>query len=155
MVQVRLMKRMRRAISLLMIDIDHFKSFNDQLGHPAADELLRAVAKLLIKGGRSSDIAARYGGEEFAIILPDTPKAGAIGHAKALALAIRSHSWDQGPLTTSVGVSTQLFNEVEVADATEQGQRLVYEADRALYRSKSDGRDRATHFADIATDKTT
>lgn len=138
-----------------MIDIDHFKSFNDQLGHPAADELLRTVAKLLIKVGRSSDIAARYGGEEFAIILPDTPEAGAIAHAKKLALAICSHSWDQSPLTTSVGASTQLFNEVEVADATELGQRLLSEADQALYRSKSEGRDRATHFADIAKDRKT
>lgn len=124
-------------VSLVLLDIDHFKSYNDTFGHPRGDEVLRAVGRLLRRSIRATDFAARYGGEEFAIILPDTNCAGSLVVAEQLRRAIEDASWEDRAITASIGVAT-MSAEVSSAEA------LVEFADRALYRSKQAGRNRVT-----------
>ncbi len=123
------------AISIMMIDIDHFKSINDQHGHPAGDSVLKAVAKVLKKEYRDEDIAARFGGEEFVIILSHCD----LGNARIKAENLRIKMENLKPLgikmTISIGLS-QLENE---QDSFEE---LLSRADKALYHAKQQGRNR-------------
>ena len=123
--------------SLVLLDVDHFKAFNDSFGHPAGDEVLRQVGRLLRRTIRASDFAARYGGEEFAIILPNTDAEGAGVAAEHMRHAIESATWAERPITASVGVATW-GGPITTADA------LVDQADRALYISKQAGRNRVS-----------
>lgn len=130
-------------LSLLLIDVDHFKAFNDTYGHPEGDDCLKAVAKVLTAAlNRPGDLAARYGGEEFAAILPDTDADGAMRIAESIRTAVRGldiphrGSWT-ATVTVSVGVSA--FAGDNAAGSVE---RLVQEADTALYAAKAAGRDR-------------
>ncbi|MEO7962328.1 MAG: sensor domain-containing diguanylate cyclase, partial [Gemmatimonadaceae bacterium] len=130
-------KRNARPVTLLLLDIDHFKDFNDSYGHPRGDEVLRMVARQLSRSIRDTDFAARYGGEEFAIILPDTDRDGAAQMGERLREAIAGTAWRERGITVSVGA----------AIATNAGmpiEALVDLADRALYRSKQFGRNRVT-----------
>jgi len=150
--QIHLLKRMGKPLSLIMIDIDYFKQYNDQYGHPAGDEALKTVASLLSQSVRASDTLARYGGEEFAIILPDTTKSDAIQLAKRLQMIIHHHSWEKKRLTISLGASTLTFTEngrTMTAEKFIYNTKLLSEADQALYYSKINGRDRAIHFSEI------
>jgi two-component system, cell cycle response regulator len=128
-------------LALFMIDVDHFKNYNDRHGHPAGDEVLRQVARVLADGRRVNDFVARYGGEEFAVVLVDTPKLGAAQVADKLRQRIAefpfAHAGDQpgGAITVSVGVAS--FPE----DASTP-EALVRAADAALYRAKTAGRNR-------------
>lgn len=136
-------RRARRGsgqISLLMCDVDHFKAFNDTYGHQAGDDCLRQIAKNLSNGmERAADIACRYGGEEFAIVLPDTPLAGARIVAEKIRLSTQALNLahDGSPyslVTLSIGLAT-------LAPTSLDGhQKLIEAADRALYRAKSIGR---------------
>ncbi|HEX4297366.1 MAG TPA: diguanylate cyclase [Devosia sp.] len=138
--------RCRRAdtpLSLLLVDVDRFKSYNDRYGHPAGDDVLRNVGHCL-QGAlrRPGDIAARYGGEEFVAILPGTTEDGALfiadGFREALhRLGIRHEGGDKGFVTASVGVATVL----EWTGAM-SGAEMVALADSALYAAKRAGRDR-------------
>ncbi len=132
-------KKENAVFSLLMVDIDHFKSFNDNFGHQIGDQVLRLVARTLTDGVKGRDVAARYGGEEFAIILPDTPlKAGVIvGDALRKAVATkdvinRSSGEKLSRITMSVGVA-EYCGEEDVQD-------LIERADAALYTAKHNGR---------------
>lgn len=136
-------RRARAPISLLMVDVDLFKRFNDTLGHQRGDECLVRVAGVLRETtSRAGDLAARYGGEEFVLLLPDTPADGARGLAEAVragveALGIPHPDSAIGPyVTVSVGVAT--------ADPTagNAAADLIGAADRALYAAKNDGRNR-------------
>ena len=133
--------REQRPISVLMIDVDHFKSFNDRYGHLAGDECLRQVARALqTVCRRPGDVAARYGGEEFALLLPNTDSYGAVEMALRLRTAIRTlaipHSGSpHGIVSVSIGVAS-----VPTADAS-GAEALFAAADRALYRAKASGRD--------------
>lgn len=134
-------KRRRLPLSLVIVDIDHFKLFNDNYGHVKGDEVLRKVGKTLIACcKRPGDIAARYGGEEFAMILPDTNSAGAENVAQQLKVALEKlaiehkHSTNSDILTVSQGVAT-------LADYDEPID-LVDCADNALYQAKRSGRNR-------------
>ena len=131
--ETRRWRRHGNDVSLVLLDIDHFKSYNDTFGHPKGDEVLRAVGRLLRRSLRASDFAARYGGEEFAVILPNTSAAGALHVAETLRRAIEGATWEDRPITASIGVAT-MSEEVSTAD------ELVDAADRALYRSKQAGR---------------
>ena len=133
------------ACSLILIDLDHFKSINDTYGHQAGDEVLRRVARILqdrIKEIRSSDnvIAARYGGEELAILLPEIGLAGAERIAEVIRHSIETATIEFNdtriPVTASLGLSTY------TSQAMESVQTLVAAADGALYQAKSDGRNR-------------
>jgi len=132
--------RGRRAIGIIMLDIDHFKPLNDSRGHDAGDALLRELGGLLMARVREGDIACRYGGEEFVLILPEAPLELARRRAEELREAVRqlhvSHRGRIiGPITVSAGVAA--FPEHGKTSAA-----LVHAADSALYRAKSEGRDR-------------
>jgi diguanylate cyclase (GGDEF)-like protein len=139
-------RRGRRAgapLALLMIDLDHFKRFNDHYGHQAGDACLQTVASVLAAGlHRPYDLAARYGGEEFACLLPETDAAGACAMAEELrrqvwALAVPHADSPTAPaVTISVGVAAM------VPDEHGSPHELVARADRALYEAKAAGRNR-------------
>ena len=131
-------------VSVAMLDVDHFKSFNDTYGHPAGDEVLRRVASSLRSAVRAHDLVARYGGEEFIVLMPSTDAGGAMQVAERLRAAVAAGPWADRPITASIGVATAT---VPTTDAA----ALVDAADRALYRSKQAGRDRATHAEEIRT----
>jgi len=135
--------RAESPLSLLMIDIDHFKAFNDAHGHQRGDDYLKGIAAALRDGmNRPGDIVARYGGEEFAVILPATDEGGALSCAERLRAAVLAleipHDRPGAPLTAtvSIGVATVLPRE-GTSSAT-----LIAAADEALYRAKSEGRNR-------------
>ena len=136
-------KRYRHQLSLVMLDIDHFKKFNDTHGHQAGNVALQYLARVVDEALRETDVVARYGGEEFAIILPETTKR----LANELAERVRANV-EAGPvrlgehhhrLTVSLGVATF------PRDAS-SWQTLVEVADKALYKSKQDGRDRVSAY---------
>lgn len=139
--ETRRAARTRRPLSLVVIDVDHFKRFNDRYGHAEGDRALRIVADLMRTGGaRPGDMACRIGREEFALILPETTLSGALQVAENLRLAIKAAARPHadspaGILTLSLGVT-----EVSGGDAADAFAR----ADAALYRSKQAGRDRVS-----------
>ena len=124
-----------------MVDIDHFKVYNDSQGHQAGDEALRRVARILERSLRKVDAVARYGGEEFAVILPRTGKAEAIEVARKLRRSVeqadfpRAYLQPLGRITISCGVAT-------APDDAHQLEELVKKADLALLSAKQGGRNR-------------
>ena len=131
-------------LSLLLIDVDHFKKYNDAHGHLAGDDCLREVARTLRASvRRPADLVARYGGEEFAVVLPETERSGAIAMADTVRERLRLRGLPHGgpgagPLVTlSIGCTSMVPT---CGDATEE---LIKRADRALYEAKAAGRDRA------------
>lgn len=129
--------RNKRPFSLLILDVDHFKRFNDALGHPVGDELLQKLCHTLEAELRGTDLLARYGGEEFVIILPDTDKPVATHVAERLREAVERElngAWAQ-PVTISVGLAT-FASDGETPDG------LMVAADQALYEAKRAGRNR-------------
>jgi diguanylate cyclase (GGDEF)-like protein/PAS domain S-box-containing protein len=139
--------RQSTQMSLLLIDIDHFKRFNDQYGHQVGDDCVRAVAAAIARAVRQpGDLAARYGGDEFAIILAGTDSAGAtemanliIQHVRELRLPHQGNPEGGGYVTTSIGAATALCR---VGGTIEMPQSLLAAADNALYKAKHNGRDR-------------
>jgi diguanylate cyclase (GGDEF)-like protein/hemerythrin-like metal-binding protein len=128
-------RRYRQPLSVVMLDLDHFKRVNDEHGHSAGDQVLASVARLLEANIRESDVVARWGGEEFVVIAPMTPAGGAIQLAEKLrALMAATPLGPSGAVTGSFGVA-----EMQAGDTIE---RLLHRADEALYRAKSGGRDR-------------
>lgn len=142
-------KRYREDVSLLMIDIDHFKRCNDTHGHQEGNKILKKVTAILKKSIREVDLLARYGGEEFAIILPCTPKNGAHEIAQRMRELVESTEFILNDrhvtITISVGVST--FPE----DAGLQFE-LIKRADMALYHAKRTGRNRVVCYSDAIAD---
>ncbi len=124
-------------LSLLLLDVDQFKSYNDTFGHPAGDEVLKTVAQLLDQSARETDMAARYGGEEFAVLLPQTDAAGAWVIAERIRQAIARQAWPHRSITVSVGVAHLL-------PVVDTGSQLIARADEALYQSKAGGRNRVS-----------
>lgn len=141
-IEVRRARRAMVPVALLLIDVDHFKAFNDAFGHQQGDQCLRAIATTIASlACRSGDLAARYGGEEFAVLLPGTDLAGATGLADSLRIGVRAlgleHTPRFGAVTISIGVAALLPRQEDAS-----GEALVQAADRALYRAKAAGRDR-------------
>jgi len=134
-------KREKAALSLVMIDVDHFKVFNDRYGHPAGDDCLRRVAAAIAETvRRPGDVVVRYGGEEFAVLLPDTDEAGAEVIAMRIleavrGLKIRHEGNANGLVTISAGVASLVSAEFDGKPET-----LVQNADQALYCAKDSGR---------------
>ena len=127
------------GLGLLLVDIDHFKAFNDAHGHPAGDRCLQAVAaRLQANVRRAGDCLARYGGEEFAVIIPDCGRDDAIALAEKLRLAVETLVLPEGPVSISVGVA---FLQSSAKAPTTQ---LLDDADRALYAAKRAGRNRVS-----------
>jgi diguanylate cyclase (GGDEF)-like protein len=138
--EIRRAARSQRPLAVLMIDLDHFKRFNDTFGHDAGDALLRELGSLLQSQVRGSDIACRYGGEEFAVILPDAPLAAAQDRADVIRksakhIDLKHHGQALGAITLSIGVSV-------FPDHGDAPFSLLRAADQALYRAKAAGRDR-------------
>jgi len=134
---VSLARRLDHPLAVIMADIDHFKRVNDTYGHAQGDVVLRAVASLLQGAVRKEDVAARYGGEEFAVILPNTTTEGACRLADRFCTRVRELEFTKGDATFSVTVSVGLA-ELEPDLSPE---KVVDEADRALYAAKALGRD--------------
>jgi diguanylate cyclase (GGDEF)-like protein len=130
--------RYGEPLSVMLLDVDHFKSYNDGFGHLAGDAALRLVADILRRQARTNDFAARYGGEEFAILLPHTTAASATVAANRIRAAFMATNWPERPITASIGVAT-------LTPATATPEDFVHEADRALYWAKHLGRNRAVH----------
>jgi len=144
----RLEEELRRAslrgtpLSLLFLDCDNFKGFNDTYGHRAGDAALARIARVLESGSRRVDLAARYGGEEFVLVLVETDLAGALKVAGRIRTEVQASATRAGqPLTVSVGVA------VFPKDATGKDE-LLDKADWAMYVAKSNGRNQVLAFAD-------
>ncbi len=133
-------------LSVVLLDVDHFKSYNDTFGHPAGDDLLRTLAELLRREIREHDVVARYGGEEFILLLPATDAEGGCWLADRLRKAIETYDWPLRPVTSSFGVAT-------TSHATPEPASLVEAADRALYQSKRLGRNRVMHHVTFAANE--
>jgi len=137
--------RSRYPISLLMIDIDYFKSYNDTYGHQKGDECLKAVASEIKQHlMRPSDLVARYGGEEFSVILPETPSYSAFSLAKRIWSGVGNLNIEHtgsarvGHLTISIGAATT------IPDENQSISQFIEISDKNLYKSKSEGRNRIT-----------
>jgi diguanylate cyclase (GGDEF)-like protein len=135
----------RSPLSVAMIDVDHFKHYNDTNGHQAGDEALKTVAKLLATTTRRTDLVARYGGEEFTVVLAGADATQAMNHAERIRDTIASHTFPHGqkqPLggvTISIGVAT-------FPDSARDLGGLIEAADKALYQAKEQGRNRVVCY---------
>jgi diguanylate cyclase (GGDEF)-like protein len=134
-------------LSVLMLDIDHFKDLNDKFGHTAGDLTLRSLAKLLSDRTRAADIVGRYGGEELLIILPKTNQMNAIQEAERLRKLVESNEIEFEGKKIKVSISIGV---VELNDSHEKPLDLVRDADTNLYQAKNDGRNRV--FPQPSTD---
>jgi diguanylate cyclase (GGDEF)-like protein/PAS domain S-box-containing protein len=138
--------RRKSPLSLMLLDVDWFKSYNDDFGHLAGDDVLQQLALLLRSQARGTDIVTRFGGEEFAVVLPDTPGEGALVLAERFRETIEAAPWSGRGVTASFGISTW-----NPALTPRDGRALLNDADRALYRSKGNGRNRVTHASALMT----
>ncbi|MEW6108595.1 MAG: diguanylate cyclase [Nitrospirota bacterium] len=141
-------KRYPGDVSVLMIDIDHFKSFNDIYGHQSGDQVLRDVAAMIHKNIRNTDFAARYGGEEFAVILPETTASQAYIVAERLRSSIINHTFilenkDHAHVTVSIGLAAY-------PDDADGSAALTKRADQGLYLAKESGRNRVCRYHEIS-----
>lgn len=131
--------RYNTTVCVLLLDLDHFKSYNDTYGHLAGDEALKHLAATISKGRRATDIIARYGGEEFAVVLPETNVAGAKAVAEHIRADVIAMNWLMLPVTVSIGVAV-------AEDSLTTPTAVLQCADHALYASKTGGRNRVTVF---------
>ncbi|WP_323155364.1 sensor domain-containing diguanylate cyclase [Pseudomonas alvandae] len=134
-------QRYGNALSLVMLDIDHFKHVNDTYGHQAGDKVIEQLAQLLREHARESDVAGRYGGEEFGVVLSDTDRAGARIFAERLRQAVEhllvQYNGQDIRFTISLGVA-------DLSAPANDHAELIARADQALYTSKKTGRNRVT-----------
>ncbi len=132
-------RRKHRPLSVMMLDLDHFKRYNDNFGHSAGDQALAAVGEMLLRSVRADDIACRYGGEEFTLILPECSLRQAAVRAEEIRKRLKEYrspsDHQASDLTVSIGVAA--FDET-----TDRVDLLLKFADDALYQAKRDGRDR-------------
>lgn len=143
----------QQPLSLLLVDVDHFKSLNDAAGHLRGDACLRAIAaQCLVAAPGATSMVARFGGDEFALLLPDCDSAGAHALAGRLCRLVESHGLvhpNGGAVTVSIGVTT-----LHARDG-EDAQRMIAAADRALYAAKAQGRNRVCANSDDDRDAAT
>lgn len=125
--------RFEQPLSLVLVDLDHFKEINDQFGHATGDVVLREAAQLLVNQSRSFTTVTRYGGDEFAVVLVNTPKTGAATYAQRMKGVIERYPFKHGPVTVSLGVAA-------LPDDARTGEELLAAADRGLYDAKRVGR---------------
>jgi diguanylate cyclase (GGDEF)-like protein/PAS domain S-box-containing protein len=129
-----------RPLSLILFDVDHFKSFNDTFGHPAGDDALKIVGWLMKDGIRETDVAGRVGGEEFAILLPETDENEALEIAERIRRLVGEYRWPLRRITASLGLATFYGSDND-------RELLVEAADQALYQAKRGGRDQTVRAA--------
>jgi diguanylate cyclase (GGDEF)-like protein len=138
----KLARRHEHALSLMLLDVDRFKSYNDEYGHPAGDELLKGLGALLSSLGRGTDLVARVGGEEFAIVLPQTDLEGAGTLGERARAEVERSQLFRRRVTVSVGIAT-------VSSRTATPATLVQECDAALYRAKRAGRNQVLSAGEL------
>lgn len=140
-------ERNREPLSCFMVDVDHFKSVNDNHGHSAGDEVLRVVARAIEESARDSDIVCRYGGEEFCVLLPNADTSEAWEVAERLRLAIEQLQLEKLSVTASLGVSS-------IGLGANDPQELLDQADKCLYVAKRTGRNQVVRWDEIPDDAT-
>ena len=147
--EIRRAARAEQSLGLLVLDLDHFKAFNDTYGHDAGDAVLRETASFLTKSIRAEDVVCRFGGEEFVVILPTANLDAA--HARAESIRSRLHELtvlhqgqSLGMITVSIGVAAFPVHGTSP-------QKLLDAADAALYRAKKEGRDRVVNAIVVPT----
>ncbi len=148
--QISFANRSCTPLSVLILDIDYFKNYNDDLGHLEGDNALIQTAQIMMENSRDYDIVSRFGGEEFAIILPNTTSTGALQYGEKLCSAFEKYPWQFKKITVSIGIETLIGDNTET-DIKAISIKLINQADKALYYSKDNGRNQANHFKDIAT----
>ena len=131
-------KRSKKPFSVIMADVDHFKAYNDDFGHPAGDEVLKRMGALLRDATRTMDSVARYGGEEFAILLPETSLSGAREVAERIRARVEKTTFAHRPITLSIGVA-------EYPKHGDSPKGALKAADVALYHAKRGGRNQVAH----------
>lgn len=137
-------KRYGRHLSLMMVDIDRFKFINDRYGHPAGDQVLKTVARIVREACRGADLACRYGGEEFAVAMPETARPGATAFAERVLEAIRREPFAIEGSTLTVRASAGVSSYLECGAETKMD--LIHQADQALYEAKTAGRDQVRAY---------
>jgi diguanylate cyclase (GGDEF)-like protein/PAS domain S-box-containing protein len=138
-----------RPMSVLILDVDHFKLYNDEFGHLAGDEVLSGTARLLREHTRRSDFLARIGGEEFGVLLHAAGREGAVRLAERFRLGIETAPWPRRRITISIGAVTVAFENPLPRPKTPARSEVLAAADRALYYSKEHGRNCVTHVEDL------
>ena len=136
-----------RPLSLLMLDVDDFKTFNDTFGHPEGDKVLVGLAAAICQGVRARDVACRYGGEEFMVVLPDSSNADAIKAAERIRVAFEQTRFNPGgfrPLSVTISIGA-----ASLTGAGDNLEALVGRADQALYAAKAGGKNRTITFDDL------
>lgn len=141
------------AVSIILADIDHFKTYNDSFGHPAGDEFLKHLSEIMEHNVRREDTIARMGGEEFLIILPHINQNQASRFGERLRKVVEHDSAASNAATISLGATTYVFTSKRTALKRIMKQ-MISEADQAMYQSKHAGRNCFTHFADVPDSKT-
>nr|MBP9864946.1 GGDEF domain-containing protein [Candidatus Omnitrophota bacterium] len=156
--EVKRSLKLNRPLSVLMLDIDHFKRYNDQFGHLAGDETLKKVAAIIRASMRKVDIVARYGGEEFVAVLPESSSSTAHEVAERIRSSVARHDFkiydSQSKVTVSIGISTfpeDIFPDGQTSFYDDLAFDLIRHADKALYRAKEEGRNRVFQYRDIST----
>ncbi len=139
-------KRYHTPLSVVLLDVDKFKQYNDTFGHPAGDVVLKRVAAIFQSTARTTDFLARYGGEEFVAILPETDAKGAREAAERFRVAIQTAYWPERPVTASFGVAT-------INDQIQSASELIALTDKCLYRAKMRGRNCISHAEDEALEQ--
>ncbi len=139
--EMQRVQRFSGNLAVIMTDIDYFKRINDNYGHATGDRVLQAYAAIMRKTIRTTDFVARFGGEEFVLLLPETLEEGATALAERIRVALASEHFDgmDGAVTASFGITT--------ARSSDSAHDVLLRADKALYRSKEDGRNRVSFAA--------
>ena len=138
--EIKRSDRSGEPVSFMMLDVDEFKSYNDRFGHPAGDEALEIIARVLKETLRGADIAARYGGEEFCVLLPQTTTDEAERIAERIRHTIENTKFPKRKVTVSIGIASRSSSISVVRD-------LIEATDKALYQAKRDGRNRIRTYA--------
>jgi len=133
----------KRVFSVLVGDVDHFKQYNDAFGHPAGDEVLKAIADIMRASTRKVDCCARYGGEEYVIVLPDTAPAEALEVAEHIRARVAAKKFNGRKITLSIGVAA-------FPEDADDAEAIIAIADEALYQAKREGRDRTIRARRLA-----
>lgn len=147
-IEARLLEEVKRSnrhgfpMCFMMVDVDHFKSYNDQFGHPAGDEALKLVGHVIRETLRGADVAARFGGEEFSILLPQTTRDEADAIAERVRQNVADAAFQHRPVTVSIGVASCSADLCSAPD-------IVSAADKALYEAKRAGRNRVVAFEEM------
>jgi diguanylate cyclase (GGDEF)-like protein len=139
--EVQRSRRLRRAFSILLADVDHFKQYNDTYGHLAGDAALVKIAEILRKTTRGVDCVARYGGEEFLVMLLETTIATAAVVAERIRSRVAAETFEGGKVTVSIGLA-------ECPPHGDTPEDLIASADAAMYQAKAAGRDRVVTASD-------